>query len=209
MPSIRRQSILRSGLRGPLFLVAVLFAVWLTTVVSVIARTDRDPDLNIGNGVIELSWGGINPDVKELYRRAKTASLLYDLENGSPDPRPICGSYLGFYAPPSRKFSVFVATWPALGNINFWTPDRLGLRFPRIHRDWSGITTAQFPTVLPVVTVLAWCLIRHKKGNPIASGHCPACRYDLTGNTSGKCPECGEKVTLAPPTVESTILAGR
>jgi hypothetical protein len=27
-------------------------------------------------------------------------------------------------------------------------------------------------------------------------GHCPNCGYDLTGNVSGVCPECGEKVTL-------------
>ncbi len=26
----------------------------------------------------------------------------------------------------------------------------------------------------------------------ITSGHCQKCSYDLTGNESGKCPECGE-----------------
>lgn len=25
-------------------------------------------------------------------------------------------------------------------------------------------------------------------------GHCPACEYDLTGNTSGRCPECGHVI---------------
>jgi len=25
-------------------------------------------------------------------------------------------------------------------------------------------------------------------------GHCTACGYDLTGNTSGVCPECGKTV---------------
>ena len=25
----------------------------------------------------------------------------------------------------------------------------------------------------------------------IPPGHCPHCGYDLTGNVSGKCPECG------------------
>ena len=28
----------------------------------------------------------------------------------------------------------------------------------------------------------------------IPPGHCPTCRYCLTGNTSGVCPECGGKV---------------
>ncbi|MCH8251187.1 MAG: rod shape-determining protein RodA [Planctomycetes bacterium] len=27
-------------------------------------------------------------------------------------------------------------------------------------------------------------------------GRCPACRYDLTGNTSGVCPECGKRIEL-------------
>ncbi len=25
-------------------------------------------------------------------------------------------------------------------------------------------------------------------------GHCPNCDYDLTGNLSGRCPECGSKI---------------
>jgi hypothetical protein len=28
----------------------------------------------------------------------------------------------------------------------------------------------------------------------IPPGHCRKCGYDLTGNVSGTCPECGEKV---------------
>lgn len=31
------------------------------------------------------------------------------------------------------------------------------------------------------------------EGELPAPGHCPHCGYDLTGNTSGVCPECGEK----------------
>ena len=30
----------------------------------------------------------------------------------------------------------------------------------------------------------------------IPSGHCQKCGYDLTGNVSGVCPECGEKVDV-------------
>jgi hypothetical protein len=28
----------------------------------------------------------------------------------------------------------------------------------------------------------------------LARGLCPACSYDLTGNVSGTCPECGERL---------------
>lgn len=31
----------------------------------------------------------------------------------------------------------------------------------------------------------------------VISGHCRECGYNLTGNESGICPECGTEVTLA------------
>lgn len=46
-------------------------------------------------------------------------------------------------------------------------------------------------TVLPTL-VLLW--MRRERVPP---GMCRACGYDLAGNTSGRCPECG---TLVPPT---------
>jgi len=36
-----------------------------------------------------------------------------------------------------------------------------------------------------------WWRDRHRR---IPSGHCQKCGYNLTGNTSGVCPECGEKI---------------
>src|SRR5687768_14918702 len=44
--------------------------------------------------------------------------------------------------------------------------------------------TAFAATILPV----AWLARRIKRPQP---GHCRACAYDLTGNVSGTCPECG------------------
>lgn len=32
----------------------------------------------------------------------------------------------------------------------------------------------------------------------VAQGRCAACGYDLTGNVSGKCPECGTIITRQP-----------
>lgn len=34
--------------------------------------------------------------------------------------------------------------------------------------------------------------VRRRKSPP---GHCPDCRYNLTGNESGICPECGRPIT--------------
>lgn len=47
-----------------------------------------------------------------------------------------------------------------------------------------------FPlTVIGVPTLLAW-----RRDRRVPPGHCRKCRYDLTGNESGVCPECGTAV---------------
>ena len=60
------------------------------------------------------------------------------------------------------------------------------------------VTRVNLPTWMPpivfgVPTALLWWRDRHR----IPPGHCRKCGYDLTGNVSGRCPECGES-TLAP-----------
>jgi hypothetical protein len=51
--------------------------------------------------------------------------------------------------------------------------------------------------VLVLATGPVWMLTR-----PFPLGHCPACGYDLTGNVSGVCPECGrprsQSITRSP-----------
>ncbi len=39
----------------------------------------------------------------------------------------------------------------------------------------------------------AWLWYRDRRRYP--PGHCQRCGYDLTGNVSGRCPECGEGIT--------------
>ncbi len=58
----------------------------------------------------------------------------------------------------------------------------------------SGASAAPGVTFLTVVAMGAWVasivvLARYPARLP-AAGHC-ACGYDLTGNASGRCPECG------------------
>ncbi len=48
---------------------------------------------------------------------------------------------------------------------------------------WAPLTTLTIPIV-----VLWWPARR------IPLGHCPHCGYNLTGNESGKCPECSTPV---------------
>jgi hypothetical protein len=46
-----------------------------------------------------------------------------------------------------------------------------------------ALLTAAIPTVRLVT--------RLRQRRPFEQGHCPACGYDMTGNVTGVCPECG------------------
>ncbi len=50
------------------------------------------------------------------------------------------------------------------------------------------------PLWLPLVALvlLAWAL--RKRSQPVPLGSCENCGYNLTGNTSGTCPECGNTI---------------
>jgi len=73
-------------------------------------------------------------------------------------------------------------------------PFSLGFSLPRVTRlqydrkvaipVWNILTAALIPTIV--------LLIRRRHA---AAGHCGICGYDLIGNISGKCPECGTPAT--------------
>jgi hypothetical protein len=66
---------------------------------------------------------------------------------------------------------------------------------PAIVRSYSGHWQLFLPLWLPflillVPTLLLWRRDRRKP----RPGFCRRCDYDLTGNTSGRCPECGTPI---------------
>jgi hypothetical protein len=63
---------------------------------------------------------------------------------------------------------------------------------------WSQRTILVLPLWIPFLllalpTTLLFCLDRRAP-----SGHCRKCRYDLRGNSSGICPECGQAASTDP-----------
>ena len=56
---------------------------------------------------------------------------------------------------------------------------------------YKGLRVPFWLLLLTVMIPLALCIRRDRRSSP-TSGHCPACGYNLTGNLSGICPECGE-----------------
>ncbi|HUN80757.1 MAG TPA: hypothetical protein VMV81_04530, partial [Phycisphaerae bacterium] len=56
---------------------------------------------------------------------------------------------------------------------------------PATFRNW------QIPCWLVALGLLLICTINFLLDRPIPENICVNCRYDLTGNASGVCPECG------------------
>ncbi len=55
----------------------------------------------------------------------------------------------------------------------------------------------RLPLWLPLVVVaIPTAILWHRDRRRIPPGHCQQCEYDLTGNESGVCPECGRLVRL-------------
>jgi len=87
-----------------------------------------------------------------------------------------------------RAFGI-LEFWPIEGGKVYDILVQSGGRFPPATVD---VTIPLWPllAILIVATVLLW---RQRRPRPKV-GQCPCCRYDLTGNVSGQCPECGTVV---------------
>jgi hypothetical protein len=53
------------------------------------------------------------------------------------------------------------------------------------------VTRYILPLWIPFILVAVPTVLLWRRDRRIPPGHCRKCRYDLTGNTSGICPECG------------------
>lgn len=66
--------------------------------------------------------------------------------------------------------------------------------------DWSLVWLCIAFALYPIAKlVVSFVLLKRR----MLEGRCQSCLYDLTGNVSGICPECGEKVVSAPKPIES------
>ena len=110
------------------------------------------------------------------------------------------GSIVACWGPPpgwpyriehSRGFDCeFVPPWQFISTSG--TPL---LPYKKTVGNWHSIAAPLWPLAL-----LAWayCIWIRRRTRVYDSGYCSVCGYNLTGNQSGVCPECGESVRRQP-----------
>ena len=86
---------------------------------------------------------------------------------------------------------ILVVLWMPLALLGLFSmslpPAPAGL----VAAGWAGLLAA---VVLLIVEAVAKAG-RRRRARRRRSGFCPRCPYDLTGNASGTCPECGTPIT--------------
>jgi len=161
------------------------------------AQTDRRRPMRIGyfSAVMRPARWNPLPPVLPAPRPPSTSPIVRKLGPGSwavSYPRTKPSTTVRFLRAEYMSNAQEFAHFP--GGSNF--PERYVsypggrlLRIPLIH---LFILFAVFPCVC------SWCAIRDwRRRRP--EGHCPSCGYNLTGNSSGVCPECGAACKAADP----------
>jgi hypothetical protein len=102
------------------------------------------------------------------------------------------------------------ASW----GIALWR-SRLPLTGPWLWRPYAGYDSfargeteffVWIPLWLPfVICVLPSCLLWWLDRRRTRAGFCVECGYDLTGNVSGRCPECGTPIVILEPPQRSRV----
>ena len=107
------------------------------------------------------------------------------------------GMPLSWYFKPARQST----TWEHAGVLFATTPGQIAaggysrrmliLRFPIL-------VSIALPAILPLIYVL----LRYRRVLRRKNQRCTGCGYNLTGNTSGVCPECGVPIEAVAKTLQ-------
>ena len=86
----------------------------------------------------------------------------------------------------SRWLLEYDNSWERRRDLTYW---RIKMRVPRTSGKWQEVMLPFWSVFLfaGLPTALFWYLDRPR----LKPGHCEKCGYNLTGNISGTCPECG------------------
>jgi hypothetical protein len=100
------------------------------------------------------------------------------------------GSYANWFGDEGTSFRAHTRI-----SVIWWTMRRWQCWLPYYARDpvvpLSTITLPLWPVPAALIFATIITYRRHRMADPL---HCRKCGYNLTGNVSGRCPECGEEI---------------
>jgi hypothetical protein len=130
-------------------------------------------------------------------------SLRYDFGRRFPSGLVGCidGCYIAARQAPEAVQSMWF--WRPNQSAKDWTPvfinssSGLAIRSPggvvSSPSNPATLTIVMIPTWIPMSVALMMAWFFHRKARLPRFGHCAKCGYNLSGNESGVCPECGTK----------------
>ncbi len=109
------------------------------------------------------------------------------------------------HAHPTRIYALYDRHKRTDGfSLSDW--DYTGIVWPRA--SWGNVCWhIVIPLWIPFLACFSLSAYLWWYRKPRLPNHCPKCGYNLTGNTSGVCPECGTPVNRCPLGIESYVSA--
>jgi hypothetical protein len=111
----------------------------------------------------------------------------------------VAGAFAVRWGPNSKRDRHYshYSSWSNKDSCNGWSIEESGFSFwywrPAWHR-WVNEWLVIIPCWIPVLFLVLPTVILFYRDRRPSKGQCQACGYDLTGNESGTCPECGTSV---------------
>ena len=175
--------------------IASIASMWLTVVWNsgqpdaTYPYFDRYPDggveLGLGGG---LSWVRWRPAIPALELQHSIRSE----KEGTPLRPRVGGGMIRRAGWAARTHAFYFHWWPPYDVILPMTYTT-NISGKNVTRRWTQRVT--LPMWLPLVLIAIPTAFLWWRDRPPKPGHCP-CGYDLTGNVSGTCPECGLEAEL-------------